>query len=69
MTIELTLPTMTCGHCVRTVTATVQQVDADAKLQIDLPTHRVQIEPHQADAQTLRSAIEAAGYTPVAVGG
>ena len=29
MTIELTLPTMTCGHCVRTVTTTVQQVDAE----------------------------------------
>jgi copper chaperone len=26
--IELTLPDMTCGHCVKTVTRTVQQVDA-----------------------------------------
>jgi copper chaperone len=42
--IELTLPTMTCGHCVKAVTAAVQQVDAAAKLQIDLPTHRVRIE-------------------------
>ena len=42
--IELTLPTMTCGHCVKAVTAAVQQVDAAAKLQIDLPTHQVRIE-------------------------
>jgi copper chaperone len=45
--IELTLPTMTCGHCVKTVTATVQRLDAAAKLQIDLPTHKVQIESTQ----------------------
>ena len=42
--IELTLPDMTCGHCVKTVTAVVQQVDACAQLQIDLPTHQVRIE-------------------------
>jgi copper chaperone len=42
--IELTLPTMTCGHCVKTVTSTVQRVDAKAALTIDLPTHKVQIE-------------------------
>ena len=41
--IELTLPTMTCGHCVRTVTETVQKVDALATLKIDLPNHQVQI--------------------------
>jgi len=42
--IEFTLPTMTCGHCVKAVTAAVQQVDAAARLQIDLPTHQVRIE-------------------------
>ena len=42
--IELTLPTMTCGHCVKAITAAVQQVDAAARLQIDLPTHQVRIE-------------------------
>jgi copper chaperone len=42
--IEMTLPTMTCGHCVRTVTETVQKVDTQARLEIDLPTHQVRIE-------------------------
>jgi copper chaperone len=41
--IELILPTMTCGHCVKSVTATVQQVDAAATVRIDLPTHKVEI--------------------------
>ena len=54
--IELTLPTMTCGHCVKSVTATVQRVDPAAKLQIDLPTHRVQIDS-TADETALRAAL------------
>ncbi|MES2716455.1 MAG: heavy-metal-associated domain-containing protein [Pseudomonadota bacterium] len=61
--IELTLPTMTCGHCVRTVTETVHKVDAQATLKIDLPTHQVLIESTQpADAFTAALAEE--GYAP-----
>lgn len=56
--IELTLPTMTCGHCVKTVTATVQQVDAQARLQIDLPTHHVRIESTHPAADFERALAE-----------
>ncbi len=61
--IELTLPTMTCGHCVRTVTETVQRVDADAKLQVDLPAHTVRIESQQP-AERFSAALAEEGYTP-----
>jgi len=63
MTIELTLPDMTCGHCVKTVTATVQQVDPSAQLKIDLPTHKVQIESTQP-AQAFAAALTEEGYPP-----
>jgi copper chaperone len=56
--IELTLPTMTCGHCVKTVTATVQRVDAQAKLEIDLPTHQVRIESAKSAADFERALAE-----------
>jgi copper chaperone len=56
--IELTLPTMTCGHCVETVTATVQKVDAAAKLQIDLSTHQVRIESAKPAAEFERALAE-----------
>ena len=59
--IELTLPTMTCGHCVRSVTDTEQQVDTTATLQIDLPTHTVQIESQQPAAAFI-AALADAGY-------
>ncbi len=56
---------MTCGHCVSTITKAVQEADHNAKVQIDLAAHRVEIEPAGADAAQLRVVIEDAGYTPV----
>ncbi|KQP22720.1 heavy-metal-associated domain-containing protein [Pseudorhodoferax sp. Leaf267] len=56
---------MSCGHCVGSITKAVQAVDPQARVEIDLPTHRVQITPAQADAAQLRDAITQAGFTPV----
>ena len=58
---------MTCGHCVSTITKALKATDRDAKVQIDLATHRVQVEPVSADAEELAEAIKDAGYTPVSV--
>lgn len=58
---------MTCGHCVSTITKALKATDKDAKVQIDLASHRVQVEPASADAQQLAEAIKDAGYTPVPV--
>jgi copper chaperone len=63
MTIELTLTDMTCGHCAKTVTATVQQVDPAAQLTIDLPTHKVVIES-QLPQQAFAAALTEEGYPP-----
>lgn len=61
--LELTLPTMTCGHCVKTVTATVQRVDPAAALAVDLPTHRVSIRSARP-AQEFVAALSEEGYAP-----
>ncbi|MDQ6627262.1 MAG: heavy-metal-associated domain-containing protein [Pseudomonadota bacterium] len=58
---------MTCGHCVSTISKAVKATDTDAKVSIDLATHRVVIEPTKADSTQLSDAIKEAGYTPVAV--
>jgi copper chaperone len=58
---------MTCGHCASTITKAVKAADQEAKVEIDLASHRVRIEPAQADAQALADAIKDAGYTPVPV--
>jgi copper chaperone len=62
--IELTLPTMTCGHCVKAVTEAVQRLDSAATVEIDLAQHRVRIESSQA-AQGFKTALAEAGYEAV----
>lgn len=61
--IELNLPTMTCGHCVRTVTETVQRLDPQARVEIDLPAHRARIETTQPP-EAVRAALTEEGYAP-----
>lgn len=58
---------MSCGHCVSTITNAVRAVDKNAKVQVDLASHRVQIEPTEADTGELGDAIREAGYTPVQI--
>jgi len=64
-TIELKLPTMTCGHCVRTVNQTVQRVDAAAKVDVDLPAKTVRIDSLHARQEFVR-ALSEEGYAPAA---
>lgn len=65
MTIELTLPDMTCGHCVMTVTRTVQALDPQAQVQTDLATHQVRIETTQS-ADAVKAALAEEGYPAAA---
>ena len=58
---ELTVEGMSCGHCVGRVTKSVQEVDAAAKVEIDLPTKKVRIDSG-ADLERIAAAIDEAGY-------
>ena len=60
---ELTIPSMTCGHCVSVVTKAIKQADPLAKVDIDLASHRVRVET-AADRATIDSAVTEAGYAP-----
>ena len=44
---------MTCGHCVSMITKAVRAADQKASVNIDLASHRVDIEPTEATAQQL----------------
>jgi copper chaperone len=63
--IELTLPTMTCGHCVKTVTKTIQRIDPQAKVEVELESHRVRIESGR-EPKLFESALTEEGYAPKA---
>jgi copper chaperone len=58
---------MTCGHCVSTIREALKTVDKNAKVDVDLGAHRVQVETAAADATALANAIRQAGYSPRAV--
>lgn len=64
---ELTVEDMTCKHCVGRVTQAVQEVDQEAKVDIDLPTKKVKIDS-KAELDRIAKAIDAAGY-PVSARG
>jgi copper chaperone len=64
-TIDLSLPGMSCGHCVKTITATAQRLDPGAQVQADLATRRVTVQT-TAGRDALVAALAAAGYRAAA---
>lgn len=56
------VPDMTCGHCVRSITEAIHAVAPQAVVSTDLDQHRVTVDGLDAD-QALKTIAEA-GYTP-----
>lgn len=63
--IRFDVPDMTCGHCAKVITSAIRGVDPKAEVAVDLASCEVNVSAGQAEAASLRAAIEAAGYTPV----
>ena len=61
--IEFTIESMSCGHCVSVVTRAVKSADPQARVEVDLPTHKVRVETTE-DRETVAAALEEAGYPP-----
>lgn len=58
---ELKVEGMTCGGCVRSVTKSIQGVDSNAKVNVDLTSKQVRVDT-DAELQAVTSAIVDAGY-------
>jgi copper chaperone len=65
---QFLVPDMTCGHCVKAITAAVSEQDPKASLQFDLPTHQVRIESQALSNDQLLATLKDAGYTPSLAG-
>ena len=61
--LELTLPTMTYGHCVSVVSMAIKQADPQAFIKIDLASHRVRVETNEAH-EMIEAVVAEAGYAP-----
>ncbi|ALP62545.1 heavy-metal-associated domain-containing protein [Paraburkholderia caribensis] len=68
MSIEFKVEGMSCQHCVAAVTRAIQEQDAAAQVQVDLSAGKVAVQSG-ASVDTLKAAIDEAGYTVVGVGG
>lgn len=53
---------MSCGHCEKAVRTAIQALQADAKVQIELATGKVQVNAAMLTVTQIQSAIEEAGY-------
>lgn len=58
---ELQVEGMNCGGCVRSVTKSVQSLDSNASVNVDLPGKKVRIDT-RAGLDAVKSAISEAGY-------
>jgi copper ion binding protein len=58
---ELQVEGMTCNHCVAAVTKSVKEVDAGAKVDVDLAAHKVRVDS-KAAIDDIKSAVAEAGY-------
>ncbi len=65
--LTINVASMTCGHCVATVTKAVQSVHPGLAVSVDLE-HGVVTMPDDADAGAVRRAIAAAGYDAIPAG-
>jgi copper chaperone len=66
MTIEFNVEGMSCQHCVSAVTNAIRERDSAANVRVDLAAGKVAVES-SASVETLKDAIDDAGYTVVAV--
>ena len=53
---------MNCGHCVKTITNAVRQLDRNASIDIDIPAKTVRIVTVNAEAGAIVEVIAKAGY-------
>lgn len=60
---EFKLPTMSCGHCVQAVTQAAQEVDPQARVQVDLARKQATVDSGQPRERFV-AALTEAGYTP-----
>jgi copper chaperone len=58
---ELQVEGMSCGGCVKSVTKSVQLIDSNAKVEVDLASKKVRVQT-KSSLEAVTSAIDDAGY-------
>lgn len=66
MSIELAVSGMSCGHCVKSITQAIVQLDAKAEVKVDLASARVKVTSSLSQDQVM-SAIDDLGFEATAL--
>jgi copper chaperone len=61
--LQMTIPSMSCGHCVKSITEAIQQLDANATVTADTTSKQVNVST-SAPAEAVLLALTEAGYPP-----
>jgi len=59
---QFIVPDMSCANCVAHITQAIHELEAAAKVSIDLASKRVEVQS-ESDAQAIVAALDEAGYT------
>ena len=62
MALKVKVPTIVCNGCAETITETIQTMEPDAKVEVDVQAKTVTVET-EASEETIKQAIVAAGHT------
>lgn len=60
---EFTVPGISCGGCARTITRILGELDAQAKIDVDVESKRVRVETAQS-RETVVARLSEAGFEP-----
>jgi copper chaperone CopZ len=63
--VVLSVPDVSCGHCVQTVNGTLQTLAGVESAETDIPTKSVHVryDPSQLSMEQIEAALDDAGYT------
>jgi copper chaperone CopZ len=63
--IVLTVPEMSCQHCVHTVSTALNALEGVSNVNVDLPSTTVKLnyQPGQVERSQIIAALDAAGYS------
>ena len=59
--LEFNVEAMSCSHCVSTVTKAIKDLDPQARVEVDLPAHKIQVETLK-DREVVAAALAEVGY-------
>ncbi|WP_454909867.1 heavy-metal-associated domain-containing protein [Variovorax gossypii] len=60
---EFIIQSMSCGGCASRIAQAVKNLDAQAKIEVDLPTKTVRVDSSE-DRASVTAALTEAGYPP-----